>query len=207
MNGTAARQSAASPAGEWFSAGERIQYTWPSTAEGPHARVRAERRRIGFVRQVAYVAIDIVLACLGCTLVFFARFGLPHAPRRAFVPFAELIEYADQLRYPAYLQLYAALIVLACMGLHLYHTSREVSAWQESLRVARAVLLATALLVVFIFISGNKDISREVIISAGALNTVLLAGWRFAKREYVLARTRRGVGVSRALIIGAGDYG
>ena len=207
MNGTAARQSPTSPAGEWFPAGEHVEYAWPSAADGPHARVRAERRRIGFVRQAAYVAIDILLASIGSALVFTARFGLSSAPGRTFIPLAKLIEYAGAARYPAYLQLYAALIVLACMGLHLYHTSREVSAWQESFRVARAVLLATALLVVFIFISGNKEISREVIASAGAVNVALLAGWRFAKREYILARTRRGEGLSRVLIIGAGNHG
>jgi exopolysaccharide biosynthesis polyprenyl glycosylphosphotransferase len=139
--------------------------------------------------------------------VFTARFGLSSAPGRRFVPLPKLIEYADRLHYPAYLQLYVALIVLACMSLHLYRTPREVSAWQESLRVVRAVLLATALLVVFIFVSGNREISRKVIFSAGAFNTAMLAGWRFAKREYVQARTRRGMGLSRALIVGAGSHG
>jgi len=176
-------------------------------ADGPNARVREERRRIGIVRQVTYVVIDIVLACLGATLAFAVRFGLSSVSGKTFVPLSKVIEYARAHHYPAYLQLYAALIVLACMSMHLYHTSREVSAWYESLRVARAVLLATALLVVFIFISGNKEISREVITSAGAINVVMLAGWRLVKREYILARTRRGIGLSRALIIGAGDHG
>jgi exopolysaccharide biosynthesis polyprenyl glycosylphosphotransferase len=207
MNGTAARQSPASPAGEWIPTGEHVEYAWPDAADGPHARVRAERHRVGLARQAAYVAIDIALTCIGSILVFTARFGLPSAPERTFLPFPKLIEYAYGLHYPAYLQLYVALIVLACMGLHLYHTPREVSGWQESLRVVRAVLLATGLLVVFIFVSGNKEISRKVIVSAGAINTAMLAGWRFAKREYVQARTRRGIGLSRALIVGAGSHG
>jgi exopolysaccharide biosynthesis polyprenyl glycosylphosphotransferase len=207
MSSTAARQSPASPAGEWFPAGDSVQYAWPSVADGSHARAREGRRRIGLLRQAAYVAIDIVLACLGAMLAFAARFGLSAEPGRIFVSFPKLIEYASEHHYPAYLQLYAALIVLACMAFRLYQTSREISAWHESLRVVRAVLLATALLVVFIFISGNKEISREVIVSAGAVNAVMLAGWRVAKREYILARTRRGVGVSRALIIGAGSHG
>ena len=207
MNGAAARQSPTSPPGEWFPAGESVQYAWPGVVDGPHSRVREERRRIGIVRQAAYVAIDIVLACLGSALVFLARFGFSSAPGSTFTPFSKLIEYAKGAHYPAYLELYAALIVLSCMSMHLYHTSRDASAWWESLKVVRAVLLATALLVVFIFISGNKVISREIIVSAGAVNAVMLAGWRFAKREYILARTRRGVGLSRALIIGAGSHG
>jgi exopolysaccharide biosynthesis polyprenyl glycosylphosphotransferase len=207
MNGTAARQSPASPAGQWFPAGETVQYAWPSAADGPHARAREERRRIGIVRQAAYVAIDILLACCGSVIVFVARFGLSHLPGEMFVPFGKLAEYARALHYSAYLQLYAALIVLACMSMSLYRTPRELSAWRESLRVTQAVLVATALLVVFIFVSGNKEISREVVVSAGAVNALLLVGCRWAKREYILARTRRGVGLSRALIIGAGSHG
>ena len=204
---TAARQSPTSQTGEWIPPVEPLGYPRPSMVDGPHSRLRAERRRIGIVRQATYVLIDIVLACLGATLAFVARFGLSSVPERTLVPLAKLMEYAKAHHYPAYLQLYAALIVLACMSMHLYHTSREVSAWHESLRVGRAVLLATALLVVFIFISGNKEISREVIVSAGAVNAAMLAGWRFAKRQYILARTRRGIGLLRTLIIGAGDHG
>lgn len=207
MSTAAARQSPASPSGHWIPPGEPLHYTWRDVDEGPHARARAERRRIGMARQSAYVVIDIFLASVGAILAFGMRFGLSSQPGQLFVSFAKLNDYVRALHYPAYLQLYAALIVLACMSMHLYHTPREMAAWQESLKVARAVLLATALLVVFIFISGNKEISREVIVMAGAVNVAMLGGWRYAKREYILARTRRGVGLSRALIIGAGDQG
>ena len=207
MSTAAARQSPTSPPGQWVPPGEPLHYAWRDVDQGPQARVRAERRRIGIARQTAYVLIDTFLASLGAIMAFWMRFGLSSQTGVLFVPYTKLDEYARTLHYPAYLQLYAALIVLACMSMHLYHTSREMAAWQESLRVARAVLLATALLVVFIFISGNKDISRQVIAMAGAVNVVVLAGWRYAKREYILARTRRGVGLSRALIIGAGDHG
>jgi exopolysaccharide biosynthesis polyprenyl glycosylphosphotransferase len=173
----------------------------------PHTRAREERRRIGLVRQAAYVAIDIVLACACATLAFVARFGLAlNSGEKSLSP-AKLADYARAHAYPAYLQLYVGLIVLACMSLHLYRTSREVAAWREFLTVIRAVALATTLLVVFIFVSGNKQISREVIVSTGMITALLLGGWRFAKREYILARTRRGIGLSRALIIGAGTQG
>jgi exopolysaccharide biosynthesis polyprenyl glycosylphosphotransferase len=140
-------------------------------------------------------------------LVFVIRFGFQNAPGRSFLPVSELFAYARAVAYPAYLGLYAALIVLACTSMRLYHTPREISSWRESLTVARAVSLATALLVVFIFVSGNKLISRQVIISAGILNIFLLASWRHLKRQYILARTLRGVGLSHALIIGAGNNG
>jgi len=109
--------------------------------------------------------------------------------------------------YSAFLLLYVALIVLACMSQHLYRTWKEIRALEESFKVAKAVGIATVLLVLFVFVSGNKEISRMVVASAGVANIGTLAGWRYAKRIYVLKRARRGEGVSRALIIGAGRLG
>ena len=93
------------------------------------------------------------------------------------------------------------------MSQDLYRTARERSAWEESASVVRAVGFATALLVLFIFTSGNKDISRLVVVCSGAWNAGALAGWRYAKRRYVLRRAERGEGVSRVLIVGAGKLG
>src|SRR5260370_28236065 len=93
------------------------------------------------------------------------------------------------------------------MSQHLYRTSKEIRGLEESLKVAKAVGFATVLLVLFVFVSGNKEISRMVVASAGVANIGTLAGWRYAKQLYVLKRSRRGEGVSRALIIGAGRLG
>jgi exopolysaccharide biosynthesis polyprenyl glycosylphosphotransferase len=205
--GAAARPSPARTEGRWIPPADAGQYTWSGWSESTNTHSRQVRRRIGFARQSAYVAIDIFLGCLGSALVFVMRFGFSAVPGRIFVSASALFAYARAVAYPAYLGLYAALIVLACTSMRLYHTPREISSWRESLAVARAVSLATALLVVFIFVSGNKEISRQVIVSAGVLNILLLASWRYAKREYVLARTLRGVGLSHALIIGAGNNG
>jgi len=73
--------------------------------------------------------------------------------------------------------------------------------------VVKAVAVATALLVVFIFASGNKEISRLVITGAGAINILTLSGWRAAKRQFLLRRTAAGNGISRVLIVGAGQQG
>jgi exopolysaccharide biosynthesis polyprenyl glycosylphosphotransferase len=96
---------------------------------------------------------------------------------------------------------------MACTSQHLYRTSREIRALEESVKVAKAVGFATALLVLFAFVSNHTEISRMVVVSAGVANIGTLAGWRYAKRLYVLKRARRGEGVSRALIIGAGKIG
>jgi len=207
MNGTAARRSPVPPIGEGTPSGEFVPPTWLDDGNSLFFRARAQRRRIGFIRQTSYVVIDVLFVCLGAILVYGLRFGfVPHLGV-SIIPVRELVHRAYTHTYPAFLMLYVALIVMACMSQHLYRTSRELSALEESFTVAKAVGFATVLLVLFIFSSGNKEISRSVVASAGVINVGSLAGWRYAKRRYVLHRARRGKGISRALIIGAGRLG
>jgi exopolysaccharide biosynthesis polyprenyl glycosylphosphotransferase len=153
------------------------------------------------------VAIDVILVCLGAIVVYGARFGFAHLLGIESASAGQLFHQAYTHTYPAFLLLYVALIVMACMSQHLYRTSKEFRGLEESLKVAKAVGFATVLLVLFVFVSGNKEISRMVVASAGIANFGTLAGWRYARRLYVLKRARRGEGVSRALIVGAGRLG
>jgi exopolysaccharide biosynthesis polyprenyl glycosylphosphotransferase len=207
MNGTAARQSPASPTGAWASSGEFVSDAWLDAGDSLSVRAGSERRRIGYFRQMSYVAIDVTFVCLGAIAAYGARFGFANYLGIEIVSAQQLIHQAYTQAYPAFLLLYVVLIVMACISQHLYRTSREIRALEESLKVARAVGFATVLLVLFVFVSGNKEISRMVVASAGVANIGTLAGWRYAKRLYVLKRARRGEGVSRALIIGAGKVG
>ncbi len=153
------------------------------------------------------MAIDIILVCLGAIVVYGARFGFAHHLGIQIASARQLVHQTYTHTYPAFLLLYVALIVMACMSQHLYRTAKEIRALEESFKVAKAVGFATVLLVLFIFVSSNKEISRMVVVSAGVANIGTLAGWRYAKRLYVLERARRGEGISRALIIGAGRLG
>ena len=207
MNGTAARQSPASQMGAWAPSGEFASDSWLDAGDSLAVRARSERRRIGYFRQGSYVAIDVFLVCLVAIVVYGARFGFAHHLGIETASARQLIHQAYTHTYPAFLMLYVALVVMACMSQHLYRTSREIRALEESFKVAKAVGFATVLLVLFVFVSGNKEISRMVVASAGVANIGTLAGWRYAKRLYVLKRARRGEGVSRALIIGAGRLG
>src|SRR6266478_2781523 len=207
MNGTAARRSPALPVGGSSPWGEFAPDAWLDAEDNLSIRARSARKRIGYFRQASYVAIDGVLVCLGAIVLYGARFGFAHHLGIEIASARQLIHQAYTHTYPAFLLLYVALIVMACMSQHLYRTSREIRALEESFKVAKAVGFATALLVLFVFVSGNKEISRMIVASAGVANLGTLAGWRYAKRLYVLKRARRGEGVSRALIIGAGKLG
>ncbi len=207
MNGTAARQAPASPIGARAPSDEFVSDAWLDARDSRYIRTRSERRRIGYFRQASYVAIDVILVCLGAIVVHGARFGFAHHLGIEITSAQQLIHQAYTHTYPAFLLLYLTLIVMACMIQHLYRTSREIRALEESFKVAKAVGFATVLLVLFVFVSGNKEISRMVVAAAGVANIGTLASWRYAKRLYVLKRARRGEGVSRALIIGAGKLG
>jgi exopolysaccharide biosynthesis polyprenyl glycosylphosphotransferase len=207
VNGTATRRAPISAAGNATPSSEFAPDGWLHPMDGRFERARSARQRAGLVRQTCYVAIDVTLVCLGAIFIYGMRFGFTNYLGVRVSPVRELIHHAYTHAYPAFLLLYVTLIVMACMSQHLYYTSRELSAVQESLTVAKAIGLATTLLVLFIFISGNKEISRFVVASCGAINIASLAGWRYAKRQYILRRARRGEGVSRVLVIGAGKLG
>lgn len=207
MNGTATRQAPAPPAAEWLPPRELIAEAWPSVVEAPAAAMKRARNRAGLARQMTYAGIDIALVCAGGVSVFWMRFDFASPFGTANLAANVFSSHTLLRAYPGFLLLYATLVVLACVSQDLYRTARERSAFEESVRVAKAVGFATALLVLFIFTSGNKEISRLVVACSGVLNAGTLAGWRYAKRRYVLRRAQRGEGVSRVLIVGAGKLG
>jgi exopolysaccharide biosynthesis polyprenyl glycosylphosphotransferase len=201
MNGTAARR-ASSAATPDFTAPRAVA---GSLFAGEEFGVRGEsgRLRIGLVRQTFYVGIDVAMVFLGGSLVFWLNLD---SPRGSGFSISQAGRHSAHMwaMYPGFLLLYTALMVLACKSQHLYRTPKEVSAMNESAMVVRAVGMATALLVLFVFASGSQEISRATVAYAGALNIFTLAGWRYAKRLYVFRRAVRGESASRVLIVGAG---
>jgi exopolysaccharide biosynthesis polyprenyl glycosylphosphotransferase len=205
MNGTATRRAATPTVSEWRP--DAVVEAWPPAEPAHAARARSASARGGLARQAAYAAMDFALVCAGGACAFWVRFGFANPFGAATLSLHEFSRQMTARAYPGFLVLYAAMMVLACISQDLYRTAREQSALEESTKVAKAVGLATSLLALFIFSSGNREISRVVVAGAGGLNAVTLAGWRYAKRRYVLRRARRGVGVSRVLIVGAGKMG
>jgi exopolysaccharide biosynthesis polyprenyl glycosylphosphotransferase len=161
-----------------------------SLAHGPHV-------------QIAYAAIDTGLVYLGGTLIFCLRFQIPHS----IAQLRHLLQETAGHKYVGFFLLYAALVVLACVTQDLYRTPRDRAFLDETLRVAKATGIATVLLVLFIFISGYKDMSRLVVILTGAQSFFSLSGWRYLKRKIVMRRTLRGIGISRVLVVGFGKMG
>jgi exopolysaccharide biosynthesis polyprenyl glycosylphosphotransferase len=203
MNGAATRRSMSPTAIE----GASLEQSFAENVSTPQPQTRGRSRGKSLARglpvQVAYATIDAILVCTIGATVLWARFGigLLLGPER------QLFDGVVGHAYVGVFLLYSALVVMGCASQALYRTPRDRSVLDESLMVAKAVGLATSLLVLFIFTSGYHEASRLVVASAGALNVVALSGWRYFKRRFVLRRTAEGIGVSRVLIVGAGRMG
>jgi exopolysaccharide biosynthesis polyprenyl glycosylphosphotransferase len=147
--------------------------------------------------RVASLAGDLLLVCANGAVVFYLRFF-----REGHVEPGVSITH-----YLAFLALYAALVGVFCQNQGLYQTWRSTGPLDESFSILKAVFLATLLLTAFIYLSGDKTISRLVVGFSGVLNAVTLPAWRFWKREIVKHRVASGKDGRHVLIVGAGDVG
>jgi exopolysaccharide biosynthesis polyprenyl glycosylphosphotransferase len=179
----------------------------PQISQDPQRVSNSAYIRGGRWVQVAYGLIDVVCICLNIGIAFLLRF-VPD-PIQSIIHRRSLGLSPSHLlsQYGAFSLLYVALIVLFCQGQDLYRTPRTRSAANESLRVTKAVAYATLVFVAFVFISGNRSISRVVVGLAALFSVFALSGWRRWKRAIVIRRVARGIGARNALIIGAGRIG
>jgi exopolysaccharide biosynthesis polyprenyl glycosylphosphotransferase len=206
MNGSAARRATTAPPAQWEPPKELHARSWTDEHARSVFHARKWRAQGGLARQSVYAIIDTALVCGNALMIFGIRFGFTNMLTAVVAP-RQVIGQISVQAYPSFLILYCSLVFLGCVGQGLYRTPRELTALVESVRVAKAVGIATALLVLFIFSSGDKEISRLVVVLTGAANIVTLSGWRYAKRRLVLHRAEKGQGQSRALIVGAGKMG
>jgi len=166
-------------------------------------RTRGRSLVHGLPLQLAYGTIDVIWVCIIGAVVVWLRFSIDFLFDLGPQVFSRTAGHI----YAGFFGLYAAFVVMGCASQDLYRTPRDRRVLDESLKVAKAVGLATMILVVFIFTSGYRDISRLVVISSGLLNIFVLSGWRYLKRQVILRRSAAGIGVSRVLIIGTGRMG
>ena len=89
MNGTAARQ-AHSTAARDFAAPKEFSGGFVADEE-ISARGSSGRLRVGLVRQIVYVAIDVAMVWLGGVLVFWVNFDLQMVRGFSVAPAADLL--------------------------------------------------------------------------------------------------------------------
>ena len=153
--------------------------------------------------QIGYTCIDLFFVATGGVLIFSFRFPeVAMALWRGSVPSTGLLG-----EYLGFLILYGALVVLFCQGQDLYRLRETRAPIEQALAVAKAVGMATLLLTVFIYLSGNKSISRLVVGGTGVFTLITLVGWRSWERYSVSKQVASGNGMRNVLIVGAGKCG
>ena len=174
----------------------------PGARQRPSGRTAAPGFR-GRRVQAAYAFIDFFCVVLCSVAAFLLRF-LPTG-------FSGLratghLDGMDH-RYLGFLLLDVCLVLLFCQSQRLYRTPLERPFSAEAMEVGKAVSLATLVLTAFAYISGVRVVSRLVVAIGAVLCIFALAGWRYAKRQYVIRRIERGVGRRNVLIVGSGEVG
>jgi exopolysaccharide biosynthesis polyprenyl glycosylphosphotransferase len=146
---------------------------------------------------IAPLLVDLLLVCLDGAIVFFLRFASD----------GHLGSRIGAGHYLGFLGIYALLIGIFCQNQGLYRPERTFGPLDESFSVLKAVFFATLFLTTFIYLSGDKSISRIVVGFTGTLAAVTLPAWRFWKREIDKHRVMSGLDGRHVLIVGAGEVG
>ena len=143
------------------------------------------------------LAGDLLLVCANGTTAFYLRFFQQgHFETGVSIP-----------HYLGFLALYATLVAVFCQNQGLYHSWRATGPLDESFDVLKAVVFSTLLLTAFIYLSGDKTVSRTIVGFTGVLNAATLPAWRFWSQEITKRRVANGKAGRSVLIVGAGDAG
>ena len=153
-----------------------------------------------WLRQLLPV-IDILLVLIAFRVAYTLRYDLQILrPLDEFnsAPFAPYVPYA---------LLYAAWLVLTPPVANLYRQQRGRSWLEEVYAVINGTTNATVITMALSFFLRPLVFSRLMIIEAGVTNIVLMAIARLIQRTLQSTLRKRGVGVERVLIVGAGEAG
>ncbi len=147
------------------------------------------------------VLLDAILINLSFGLAYYVRYEL-----ELFVPVSDEF-FAPYTAYLTFQLAYTAL-ELIFLGLDGVYTPRRGGAWlTEFYRIANATTTVGILLYAAIFILLPPVYSRVLILEAVVITIALLSGARGVRRMVEAQLRKRGVGVARVIIVGAGETG
>jgi len=153
----------------------------------------------------AYVVIDFVCLAVAFYIPYLWRYN-PGLWRCFIAPLSwgrlELIALPE---YTSVFLLWAALALFSLQRFHLFMTDRSLSALRESWQVCKALLFAAVPTAAAVFILQYKVYSRLVFAVSWIGAFILLSLWRQIKRYYIRYRIKKGLGLVRVMIVGAGQ--
>lgn len=145
---------------------------------------------------------DVVLALVAFALAYYVRYDLQLIRR--------VLEFNDVsfAIYIPYTVLYALWLLFNYGTSGLYRRVQGRSFFEESAVIANGVTNAVVVLMAVSFAVRATAFSRLMLVYLAVISIVLLASVRLGKRWlYAYLRARRGIGVRRTLLVGAGEVG
>src|SRR5579864_7757312 len=145
--------------------------------------------------------LDFVLVLLAFGLTYVLRYDVQ------FIRAVGEFNSAPVEPYLPYALLYAVWIVLTPPVAPLYRVRRGRSWLEEAYAVVNGATNATVVVMALSFLLQPLVFSRLMIIEATVIVAVLLVVLRLVHRTLQSTLRRRGIGIERVLIIGAGELG
>ena len=175
-----------------------------TTAPAANAR-RSARRLTAAARRtralIGYLMLDAIFINAAFALGYYVRYD-----RQLILP----VNDANAAPYAEYLPFQAAytLMLLALLAIDgVYGRRREGSWFDAAYRIGNATTSIVVILIAATFIIQPLVYSRLLLLEAGIFTVALLSGYRLVIRLVQARLRRRGVGVDRVLIVGAGELG
>ncbi len=147
------------------------------------------------------VLLDVLLINISFALAYYVRYQL-----ELFIP----VNDANAAPYTAYLpfQFWHTVLLLTFLNLDGVYAVRRGGSWlPEFYRIANATTTVTVILIAATFIFLPLVYSRLLLLEAALFTILFLSGARGLRRMVETQLRKRGVGVARVLIVGAGETG
>jgi len=159
------------------------------------------RRAYPVLATVTAVITDIVLINVAFALAYYTRYELRLLREMAvenYVPFNA---------YPLQeLSLTAILLIIFTLE-GLYNRRRPNSWFEDVYTIAKATFFGIAMMIVVVFLAQPFFYSRLIFVYTGVFTVILLATARLVGRVVRGRLRRRGFGMTRTLVVGAGEVG
>ena len=145
--------------------------------------------------------IDLALVCIAFLLSYYLRYE---------VQFLDPVDEANAAPFTPYIPyalIFAALLLIFNQSGGLYRERRGRTWWDEVFIIGNSATNTGVVVMAISFLVQPLVFSRLLILQAALLVVVIIGGWRLALRALRAELRRRGIGVERVLVVGAGTVG
>ncbi len=111
------------------------------------------------------------------------------------------------LAHVGFMLVYTVMVVLFCDSRRLYASFEIHSIIAELRTILMAVITSSFLLTGMFYLTGNRTVSRIVLVLTGSWTVILLTLWRYWRRDRSLRRLAAGQSGCNVLIVGTGEVG